>query len=244
MALLDYVAVYYSLDEASGDAIDAFGAEDLTDNSAVGATTGKVSGARSFDDTSWFQDADNASTSVSSDFALVFWFKTSDAGIGGLVTKDDLGSNREYAVIINGGIVTFQVFDSSSGDASTSSASGFDNGAWHLCIAQYKASDKKVRVYLDNGSEVLGSTPLTNGPMNAAAPFSLGALGAGNFTYVGDLDEVALLKGYVLDGTDRSWIWNSGSGRSYAEWVSAAGGAGVARQRLVNGGLVRGRLVG
>ena len=50
MALIDSLGGYWKMDEASGDALDSHGSNNLTDNDTVAASTdGKINGARDFE---------------------------------------------------------------------------------------------------------------------------------------------------------------------------------------------------
>ncbi len=227
MAVITNLVSYWDLNESSGNAIDPQGGNDLTDNNPVGSGTGPSGsdGARTFNGSDeYFSHADNAALSVSSDFAFAAWFKTSaSTGLHCILCKDDLGSNREYNIFLNTGIFQFDVFDSSSGD-SQATYTGFTDGAWHLFIAQYEQSDKKARIYIDDTLRDTGAA-ITNGPADRGATFEMGTLAA-TFFWSGSLSKTGFWK-KVLTSGERTWLYNSGAGRSYADIVAEAGGGSV-----------------
>src|SRR5262245_41342588 len=101
MAVITSLVAYYSLDESSGDAIDAHGTNTCTDNNTVGAATGKVAGCRDFErgNAEWFNHASNASLVTGDiDFTIAAWVQLESKGSAEtiIVQKYGSGSNREY----------------------------------------------------------------------------------------------------------------------------------------------------
>ncbi len=68
---------YYKMDESSGNAIDAIGSNDLTDNNTVGTATGQVGTGRDFEDTNTegfsITDASQTGLDLIDDFTIMLW---------------------------------------------------------------------------------------------------------------------------------------------------------------------------
>ncbi len=94
---------------------------------------------------------------------------------------------------------------------------------WVFLIATYTNSDKTPRLYQDDGAENAGSA-IFNGIANTTAAFVLGAAGDTSQRMDGLIDEVGVWRRILTSG-ERTWLYNSGAGRSYADIVAEAGGA-------------------
>jgi hypothetical protein len=212
--LLTDLAAYWKLDEASGTRVDSYSnAQDLTDNNTVTSTTGKQGNAARFAVASseYLSRADSTTLSVSDSFTFAFWIRTTtDQATSGFVEKEN-----EYKVSKSGADnIGFTVFDSVSGTTgAVDLGTTINNATWYHVVATYDHSDKKARVYVNNGSEALASTALSNGPKDAAGNFYMGIDTAAGW-YDGDLDEVGFWK-RVLTPTERTTLYNSGNGVTY-----------------------------
>jgi hypothetical protein len=225
MAVIDNLVAYWSLEEASGTRSDSFGSNHLTSLNGVTSTLGKVGNAAAFAAASLqsLSIADNADLSVSGDFSFSAWATpTGVSGVDTIFAKDDNAGNREYHCYFQTAHISFAVFDSSSGFSSVSTGNVISAGVTYHVILTYDSVDKKTRIYLDNGSASVAASPLTNGPKNAAAAFRLGTWADNSFPMEGWIDEVGFWK-KVLTASERTWLYNSGAGRSYANIVAEAG---------------------
>jgi hypothetical protein len=237
MAVIDNLVAYYSLDEASGNAIDAHGANDLTDNNTVGAAAGLVSGARDFEsgNNEHFNLADNADLSLGADtsFSWALWFKAEQdptaSGRTLLSKSSGEDSGCEYSLWFDTGSsgqkISFRVGNgSSSAQALSESPYGVvDNTNWHFIVVWHDAAADTLNVQIDNRSPV--ATAWSGGTQNGATEFQLGHYSAWGARWDGLLDEVGFWK-KALTSDERTWLYNSGAGRSYADIVAEAGGGG------------------
>lgn len=106
----------------------------------------------------------------------------------------------------------------------------FELNQWHSLLFQYDATTHYFRMFSDNvevEADAALSLPVAcpDGIYQAdlAVPFILGALRLDtNNTYDGLIDEVAMWA-RVLTETERTFLHNSGSGRSYAELAAYTG---------------------
>lgn len=229
MSVIANLVSYWSLEEASGTRADAHGGHTLSDNNTVTSGTGKVGTAAQFTaaNSESLSASDHDDFSINGDFSVLAWVKPSALGASTfrrVATKDDVGSNREWSLYISdGGNVVLEVFDSVSGFIqASSSAITSDGNTWSCLISTYTAADKKARVYVNAGSEAV-SAALTNGPGNTTSGFYIGTASDGSFQDMdGLIDEVGIW-GKLLTSDERTWLYNSGSGRSYADIVAEAG---------------------
>lgn len=249
MALLtDNLISYWKLDEVSGNALDAFGSNTLTDTNTVGAGTGKINGARDFEETSsqYFRKASNASLQTGDiDFTFTFWvnfesltlirrlvskFGNSAAVNEHAVSYDNVSNRFQFALQENGGAVK-SVTANNFGAPSTAT--------WYFVAAWYDHTNDTLNISVNNGTA--DQTTSVGGPAATAAGFNLGCL----FTAVdtaaiqfhdGLLDEVSFWK-RLLDASEMTRLYNSGSGLPFDLW----GGPSphhIRRARSMSGGLV------
>lgn len=232
MAVIDNLVSYWSLDEASGNALDAKGTNTLTDHNTVGSTTGVVSGARSFGSPKYFSHADNADLSLGTDtpFSFAFWAKSpSDSSSCGLITKAVSGPDSSAGYVLwidtSPGWLEFVVGNGSSsavvsGDTNFTFVNPpFD--VWHFVVAWHDPSGDTINFQIDDGT--VRTTSWSGGTQDEGGEFQLGNFSSWTFPWKGSMDEVGFWK-KALSATERTWLYNSGSGRSYADIVAEAGG--------------------
>lgn len=226
--LLSDLISYWKMDEASGNAIDAQGANDLTaSGSPPGTGTGIILGARTFfaGGAQQFTHTDNADFSMG-DVAFTFsvWVNLDlkDATRGILGKWVAAGSQREYTLRYVTGSDVFTFFVSSNGTAIASvsvSASGVSTGTWHLLIVHHDPVANEIGIQLDNGT--IQTASHTTGVFNGTSAFTLGGSDGGAASlFDGLLDEVGFWKGIVLTADQRSELYNSGSGLSYDDFTT------------------------
>jgi hypothetical protein len=244
MAVIDNLVSYWSLEEASGARDDAHSTHNLTDNNTVTSATGKVGTAASFAaaTTESLSVADHADFSGPGDLSIALWVRPTTGGAATdrrLVTKDNVNDQREWSLFLsNSSGPSWQIFDSVSG-LSTAEAAAIpsDSSTWTFLIATYTASDMTPRLYVNNGTVNAGSA-LSNALKNTTAAVYLGTASDGAYQpHDGLLDEVGIWR-KVLTSDERTWLYNSGSGRSYADIVAegspgASSGGAFPRWRSV-----------
>ncbi len=235
MAVIDGLVSYFSLEEASGMRVDAHGSNDLTDNDTVGSASGKVGTAADFEaDNS--ESLSHAGINVTDAVTVSLWFnqESQPAGYIGLFSRDgDLGAGRrqvtlyvnplqKLAAYLNGG---------AQGAIDGSGATTFSTATWYHVAITFDASAGLI-AYV-NG-EVEGSINLLTGPLGSGAvAVSLGNdIGSGGRYFDGLIDEVGLWE-RALTSTEITWLYNSGAGRSYAEFSPAANAGPLVNAALV-----------
>lgn len=249
---------YWSLEEASGTAADAHGSNPLSDATSTTGTTGKVGNGRTFVQASSQQltHADNSDLSTGADqaFSWAFWIK--------LASNPGTSQWSILAKIQNGGAfpIDYQVrydFDNSrvrfgltgsGGDVTLNGtvALSTDGSTWAFVVVKHDPVADKLYVSVndqatpDELAHSLGTTDTTG-----QLAFGSDAVGTGFID--GMLDEVGFWK-KALTAAEITWLYNGGSGRSYADIVAQAGGSkrlllqGVGTYEVSNGGSGTSRL--
>lgn len=230
MALLDDLVSYWKLDEASGNAQDAHGSNTLTDNGTVGTGTGKVGNARDFErsNSEHFEVADNASLSMGDvDWTITCWVNLeSKPAFGGIAGK--LGTtSREYLLYYDGGLDRFVAVSRATDDLSESFAAADvlgspSTGVWYFIACWHDSVANEIGIQVDDGTA--DTTSHSGGTLDGGEAFRVGAFEpSGGHFFDGLIDEVGLWK-RVLSGTEKTQLYNGGSGLAYE---SFGGGTAV-----------------
>lgn len=227
MALSDNLIGYWPLDEASGNALDAHGSNDLTETSGtIGSTTGLITNARDFvaSDSEWFSINDNADLSTGDiDFTIAMWVKRDNYDRCGFGCKTDewefMMTNDAYQqfIVRNGG---------SSGSVNWSSqwsTGALLTGSWVFVVGWHDSVNNLVGLSLNNGTAV--TTSYSSGVADTTGTFELGKYAhyTADFFFDGAICEVGFWK-RVLTSDERTELYNSGSGRDYSYIAGAASG--------------------
>jgi hypothetical protein len=216
-SLLTGLIGYWKLDEASGTRNDAHGSNHLTDNGSVGSNTGKLGNAADLDGVN---DSlilgDNADLSTGDiDFTWTCWMYLDTKPTGnnayaihkqdeyGLLYRDYGGHDR-LAFLVNDGAVIVNA--STLGSPST--------GTWYFIVCWHDATANTINIQVNDGTVDSAATAGT-APSDTANEFQLGRYTAGTpLRWDGRLDGVGFWK-RVLTATERSNLYNSGSGLEY-----------------------------
>jgi len=209
--LIPGLVSWWSLNEASGDALDAHGSNHLAQSGAPVGVAGKVGTARQFVNASgqYLSIPSNPSLKVSGDFTIAGWVKLTSYQYFGIVVKQgeyDLmyhaGSNIWYFLVNGIGAAVSQINAP---------------GVWHFLVAWYDSTTDTVNIQVNNGTPA--STAHPTGPVTNAAPFYVGHTGGSSAD--GVADEVGFWK-RVLTPAERKYLYNNGAGRGYAEVATAS----------------------
>jgi hypothetical protein len=216
----------WTLEEASGTRNDSVGSNHLTDNNTVGQAAGTVGNAGQFvaANLEYLSITDNASLSVGDiDFEFVGWVyldsKTTDRAILGKWS----GTEFEYVLQYNQPTDRFQfvVRKADNSGSVTASASTFGSpstATWYFVDVYHDATNDVIAIAINNGS--FNTTAITGGVKDGTATFRTGRQDGSTY-WDGRIDEVVFWK-RLISGADRTWLYNSGSGRSCAAIVATA----------------------
>ena len=233
--LLTNLVAYWSLDETSVGIVpvtraDSAGTSTLTDNNTTASAAGKVSNGADFEatNTEWLSSADNASLSTGDiDFTVAAWVKaeTLAGSARRIVTKMTDTSVREYSLHYNAATARFTFYVANAagalvGTVSADTLGAPSTGTWYFIVAWHDSVNNTVSIQVNNGAADSANT--TGVPADTAATFQIGAYGAGLEPFDGIIDEVGFWK-RTLTTAERTWLFNSGNGRSYAAIVAVNG---------------------
>ena len=211
MALTDNLVSYYKFDETSGIILnDAHGPNDGTIDGCTINQPGIIDKAADFDgiddDIYNFGDV----FGYSGNMTWNFWIKTSQTGVGRIISKDD-GTNRTYISYINVGNVSWVAWFGGVAKNATS-AGTVNDGAWHMITLMHDGNDLKI--YIDgllDGSNIGAGATMDTDPANYVFGYRPATNGE---RYDGLLDEVGMWN-KALSTTEISDLYNSRSGLAY-----------------------------
>lgn len=236
MALSDNLIAYYKLDEASGNALDAHGSANFTDNNTVGSTTGKINTSRSFNGTDeYFSSASNplAGASAFSIQAWVFLNETAPAFDNDAIISGRDGSGNGFSFEIDGsasGLWRFtKTISFSSGNAVSNSTAA--DSQW-LHLVGTVSSGGTVKLYVNGTAQ---TTTGTKAGSLGASTVNIGTRYDATSTafFKGLIDELSLWS-RELTSAEVTELYNAGSGRDYS-YITGGGGAAVASRLMLLG---------
>ena len=139
--------------------------------------------------------------SISNDFTISFWLKTTDAGGTGqwwagkgLVDGEVAGVANDFGTALVGPNIAFGV---GNPDATITSSAEVNDGQWHHVAATRISSSGTMNLYVDGLWQA--SAPGPTGTRNSPPTLCLGSLQTGANFYAGTLDDVRLY-GSSLNG--------------------------------------------
>jgi hypothetical protein len=236
--LFSNLQAYWSLDEASGNKADSKGGNTLTNTNTVATVAGKVGNASSFTKASsqYLTIADNATLSVGDiDFYFSFWVypTLNDATDQYIAAKAGGSGNRAWDLRIDwvNARLRFSVYNPSDTATTVNSAnSSIAINTWYFVECWHDSVNNVIAVAINNGPAVTAAH--TTGVKDDTGPFQIGARNAGSF-FQGYVDGFGFWK-YVPSSTDRSFLYNSGAGRTYSN-ISAWSSIDVKHNSLSSG---------
>lgn len=214
--LLDDLVAYWSLEEASGNAIDAHGSNDLTDTNTVGAGTGKVNGARDFEhgSTEYFEIGDNTDLSMGDiDMTMALWVQFESAATYDIVGK---GGAEYLGWFDAANQLRFRI---NSADR-VSKAFTPTLATWYFLVFYHDAVNNVVGISVDAGAATTAS--YSSGIADGSGPFDIGTSAADtSFSFDGLIDEVGVWK-RLLSPAEKTELYNAGAGLAYPFGVASA----------------------
>lgn len=231
--LLANLVSFWELEEASGSRVDAHGSNHLTDVNTVTQSPGKVGNAAQFTAANgeYLSIADNAALSMTdTDFAIAGWVRLNTKANEVIAAKYRTNTNsREYLLYYaaSDGATQRFIFIVSANGISTAAvvANNFGEpatGTWYFVVAWHDSVANTINIQINNGTA--NSTAHTTGVFNGTDDFRIGALYASSPIYFWDgrIDQLGIWK-RTLTATEKTWLYNSGNGRSYAEVAAYTG---------------------
>lgn len=215
--LHDDLVGWWDFEEESGTRYDSHTTNhDLTDNNTVVRAAGKIDYAADFDDTNseHFTISDSAFTAYTDDLTIAAWIEVDDAsGYQMVISKWMWGSN-EYRLDFNynGGSPKFEWWWAPSLKVEKSVATM--TGVWYFVVVWRDATGDRIYIQVNDG---VASNYYHADISNNLASGSVLYFGRSDGTYYdGRQDSVAIWR-RVLSSAERTWLYNSGSGRNYSD---------------------------
>lgn len=209
---------WWDLDEASGTRVDAHGSNDLTDNNTVVSATGKKGNAADFTraNSEYLSVADNSTLDAGDiDLTLGCWVKLdSKPASMGIMGKWD--GDTEYILYYNTSSDRFQfIVNDGSGNTlvNADTLGSPSTGTWYFIMAWHDEANNTINIQVNNGS--VDSEAHSTGIKVGTGIFTLGRFTASNY-FDGQMDSPFLAKD-LFTTDERTWLYNSGAGRSYSE---------------------------
>lgn len=225
---------WWELNEESGARADAHGANALTDNNTVLFNAAGIQGnAADFElsNDEYLNITDNASLSMGDiDFTVGAWCQMeAKAGATMVVLGKWTAQNdeREYQIYWSQPDDRFAFRVSSDGLDSTPELAdelgGVSIATWYFILAWHDSVNNTINIQVNDGT--VDSAAYAAGVFDGVAEFIVGAhknaLGAIRVEWDGEIDEGFAYK-KILTSDERTWLYNTGSGRAYADLTAGA----------------------
>jgi len=228
--LVTYLVSLWAMEEAGGVRSDSHGLNHMSDINTVTQAVGKVGNAGQFTAANVEQltVSDSASLSTADiDFAHCAWvYHDSVAASQNILGKNASGAPEGWAYTLaftssSGGYYYYKVSNGvTDTNASASTFGAPSTGTWYFIVAWHDSVANTVNIQVNNGT--VDSTAHTVGSYDNAADFGIGGqVVAGWSAFMnGRIDQVCFWKNYIPTVADRTWLYNGGAGRSYAELLA------------------------
>ncbi len=208
---------FWGLEEASSTRADSIGGNTLTDNNTVLSATGKVGTAADFESSTSesLSHIDNTSLSTGDiDFTWAAWIKPESVGSNMAIISKDNGSVYEYEMYVDtSSLLHFYVENGGSSSNVTANTFGpISAGSWYYVVGWHDSVTNTNNIQVNDS--FVKSTAYTGGVLDNAHTFRLGSTNSSLY-FDGLIDQVGFWK-RVLTPSERTALYNSGSGLAYA----------------------------
>lgn len=227
MAITDNLISFWEFEEASGTRADSVVAtgNDLEDTNGVVRSAGKVGYAAGFDagEGMILSHASNASLQVGDiEFSIAFWFNADTIGTA-LISKYSAGNGREYAIDTYGASSNLRFYATSDNGTPTTlneaTQGTLSATTWYFVVCWHDPVANKLYASINN--QTATEAAHSGGIYVGTSSFYIGTRDVGGDYYGGYIDQCGIWK-RVLTSDERTWLYNSGSGRSYADLLAAS----------------------
>lgn len=235
MPLTDNLISFWELEEASGTRADSVVAtgNDLSDNGTVTQAAGKVGNSGQFTATTseFLNHVDNASLSLGAgvSFTVAAWVYLDSLPSFAMVASQLDHSTEEswqlyYYQAGDQFVFSISSDGTASGFTSVLAGSSITTGTWYYLVGWYDYPNN-LNLQVNNGTPA--SVSLSNAAFNSSADFRIGARhSTPELFWDGRIDQVGFWK-RALTSDERTNLYNSGNGLSYAAMTGGGGGGAV-----------------
>lgn len=223
MAITDNLVALWKLNEASGNALDTLGSNDLTETSGtIDAATGLLGNSRDFEgaDTEYFSHADNPALSTGDiDVTMTFWIKPESlTGFPAIASKGDSNpatANTEWIIWYNSSTnrLTFSVCSGTTyKDCPANTFGALSNGTRYFVAVKHDSVNNLIGISINNGpfDTVSHSTGINDGNRD----FVIGGSVLQSLYWDGEIEQFAFFK-RVVGSSDLATIYNGGAAKDY-----------------------------
>lgn len=244
MALLTNLISFFELEEPSGTRNDAYDSNNLTPSASDPTSTAGVVGdcARlDKDNPNYLTSSSTAFQTGNIDFTFVIWVRLF-ATIGYYVVLSKYvgsSSNDEYLLYYYHDVTKYEwAIRKADGSAvvAVDSAVVASPTSFNMIAAWHDATNDLLGISINAGTAV--TTAVAGGVQTYTNNFTIGKNDGADYMN-GDVDQFGFWKRKLSDA-EITWLYNSGSGRSYADIVAEAGSgfqsAWAARSNVIIGG--------
>lgn len=243
MAVIDNLIVSYDQSETSGSILDSHtNGYNLTETSgtigSAAGPAGTANTARDYVDTDTeYGTIANASSpllDITGDMSIVtwVWLNRNDVSMKVLARYDTLGALHAYDLqYSSAGTWIFHVSSGSSfaNFTGVASDSSFGTGSWRMITARHHAG---VKITITINDDITpNEQAYTHGLWDSGTKFDLGRDEDGQY-YHGRIAQTRIWD-KVITTDEQTWLYNSGTGRTYAEIVAAAGGGSTPARIII-----------
>lgn len=212
------------LDETSGTRYSAINSIDFADHSTVGYATGVQGNAANFQkaNSEYLSHSDDANVSTGDiDFTIGVWVKLTTKTTDGFILSkwSSTAPQQDYLLWYDAVDDHFKFDVSAAGGVHSlnSNTASPSTGTWYFVVAWHDSVNNLVGISVDNSTAYTES--FTYGVRDSDSDMTVGSRSDGASSFLdGDVDEAVLYK-RILTAGERSWLYNSGSGRSCNDFV-------------------------
>lgn len=236
----------YECQESSGNMLDDHDGHTATANGTPGTATGPggSNAARSFTKANgdYCSVSDHADFAIGNNvFAIDFWiYPTSNTNVESL---GKWSSGQEEWVFFKNGSnegIYWQRRDQYGETKALQVPGTIALNTWRHIFVCWDGDS--INYALNAGTLTDGVGTTSAGMVNGTGPIQFGSLGNSTAAFDGRLAYIRLWNNYIPSAAERTELHNGGIGLPYASF-GGGGGTTLGRQRLINGGLTRGRLL-
>ncbi len=214
---------WWALDEESGNRADSHGGFTATDQNTVGYDTGVQGNAAylQYANVEYFQVTSDAALAINTvDFSVCGWFKLTSTNQTNVPMFHKLYNWRVQ--LTNGATFTpmVQVGKASAwlSDAAVFGGSALSANIWYFLCAWHDVSERTLYISVNDGTTY--SATYGENAVASAERLDIGSQ-TGGLRPNGYLDELCVFRGYMLTEAERTALYNSGNGVTYAQAVGA-----------------------
>ena len=218
---------WWEMNEASGTRYDSVGSNHLTVVGTVSTGTGVRGGgdvAAAFAGAGALtvnsHDSLNVATTTLTHCIFGWVYYNNHTGTQAAVAKWDASSNPAlaYGIFNQSGMVYAYNGGSTYYSATAAAPSA---GTWQFTVLWRDPADGKVRLQINDGTITASAVSSTPNPSNGHQ-LGFGQAGSSASSRLnGRVQRFGYIKGAFLSATERTWLYNGGAGRTYAELAAA-----------------------